>query len=149
MQLIRMVGSGYGKRAEYLFFAEEEHEDDLLLALQRGSKSAVIVEVTLEGERHQALKLTARHVPQTVRSYVVALTFHGPQKIGVIKLIREVTTPTLGLKEAKDLAEAGGEIVRRKTEEEAEAVAQWFRELGATVVVLAEDSDESDRETRR
>lgn len=140
MRLIRTISGGYGKRAEFLFVADNEHEDVLLLDLRRGSESAVVVEVTLGGEKHQALKLSARNVARTVLSYVVSLIFCGLQKIPVIKLVRELTN--LGLKEAKDLVETGGEVARRKTEKEAEDVARRFRETGSTVVIFAEYSDE-------
>jgi len=68
---------------------------------------------------------------QTVFNVVLANA--GAQKIAVIKVIRELV-PTLGLKEAKDLADAGNkEIltqVNKKTAEEAKAK---LTAAGATV----------------
>lgn len=68
---------------------------------------------------------------QTV--FNVVLVNAGAQKIAVIKAIRELV-PTLGLKEAKDLADAGNKEVltqvNKKTAEEAKAK---LVEAGATV----------------
>ncbi len=56
----------------------------------------------------------------------------GPNKINVIKAVREVTT--LGLKEAKDLVEAAPATVKEGiAKAEAEAVAAKLKEAGATV----------------
>ena len=56
----------------------------------------------------------------------------GPNKINVIKAVREVTT--LGLKEAKDLVEAAPATVKEGIPKaEAEAVAAKLKEAGATV----------------
>ncbi len=56
----------------------------------------------------------------------------GPNKINVIKAVREVTT--LGLKEAKDLVEAAPATVKEGlAKAEAEAIAAKLKEAGATV----------------
>ena len=56
----------------------------------------------------------------------------GPNKINVIKAVREVTT--LGLKEAKDLVEAAPATVKEGlAKAEADAVAAKLKEAGATV----------------
>lgn len=64
-------------------------------------------------------------------SYSVVLTNAGSSKIAVIKLVRELTG--LGLKEAKDIADNGGEIKSSVPVEEAEALKAQFEELGATI----------------
>ena len=64
-------------------------------------------------------------------SFSVVLTSAGASKIAVIKLVRELTG--LGLKEAKDLADNGGELKANVPTEEAEALKAQFTELGATV----------------
>jgi large subunit ribosomal protein L7/L12 len=64
-------------------------------------------------------------------SFNVELVSAGDQKINVIKVIREYSE--LGLKEAKDLAEAGGVIKEAVKKEEAEAMKAKFEEAGATV----------------
>ncbi len=64
----------------------------------------------------------------------VILKEHGANKINVIKVVRELTG--LGLKEAKDLVEAGGKAVKEKVNKaEAEEVKKKLTEAGATVEV--------------
>ena len=64
----------------------------------------------------------------------VILLAAGGQKIGVIKVVREVTA--LGLKEAKDLVEAAPKAVKEGvSKEEAETVRQKLADAGATVEV--------------
>lgn len=58
----------------------------------------------------------------------------GAGKIGVIKLVREVTG--LGLKEAKDLVDNAPKAIKEKiTPEEAEAIKAKFVEAGAEVEI--------------
>ncbi len=62
----------------------------------------------------------------------VILKSFGEKKINVIKEVRAITG--LGLKEAKDLVEAGGKAVKEGVnKEEAEAVKQKLEEAGAEV----------------
>ena len=62
------------------------------------------------------------------------LTEVGPNKILVIKAVRELTG--LGLKEAKDLVDAAPKAVKEGvTKEEAEAAKQKLSEAGATTEV--------------
>ena len=62
----------------------------------------------------------------------VILEAAGEKKIGVIKVVREVTS--LGLKEAKDLVESAPATVKEGiSKDEAEAVKKKFEEAGATV----------------
>ena len=68
--------------------------------------------------------------PSTV---TVTLTAAGPNKLPVIKLIKEVTG--LGLKEAKDLADNGGAIKENIPTSEADELKAKFEEAGATVEV--------------
>ena len=66
--------------------------------------------------------------------FTVMLTDIGPNKINVIKAVREVTS--LGLKEAKDLVEAAPKAVKEAVaKDEAEAVRAKLAEAGATVAV--------------
>ncbi len=58
----------------------------------------------------------------------------GAGKIGVIKLVREVTG--LGLKEAKDLVDGAPKAIKEKiTPEEAESLKAKFVEAGAEVEI--------------
>ena len=61
----------------------------------------------------------------------VVLKNAGAQKINVIKEVRGLTG--LGLKEAKDLVEAGGKIKEGVTKDEAEEVMAKLEAAGATV----------------
>ena len=61
----------------------------------------------------------------------VVLKSAGTQKLQVIKLIREVTG--LGLKEAKDIADAGGNVKEGIPASEAEELKAKLEEVGATV----------------
>ena len=61
----------------------------------------------------------------------VVLTAAGANKIAVIKLVREMTG--LGLKEAKDIADNGGNVKEGIDKEEAEKIKTQFEEAGATV----------------
>ena len=64
----------------------------------------------------------------------VVLTAVGDKKIGVIKVVREVTS--LGLKEAKDLVEAAPCVVKEGvSKEEAEEMKAKFEEAGAQAEV--------------
>ena len=68
--------------------------------------------------------------PTTVK---VTLTSAGPNKLPVIKLIKEVTG--LGLKEAKDIADNGGAVKENIPSSEADELKAKFEEAGATVEV--------------
>ncbi len=68
--------------------------------------------------------------PTTVN---VVLTAPGANKLAVIKLIKEVTG--LGLKEAKDLADNGGNIKENYNSDEANELKAKFEEAGATIEI--------------
>ena len=64
----------------------------------------------------------------------VELTSVGDKKIGVIKVIREVTS--IGLKEAKDMADNAPSVVKEQlNKDEAEEVKNKLEEAGATVTL--------------
>ena len=66
--------------------------------------------------------------------FAVVLTAVGPNKINVIKAVREVTS--LGLKEAKDLVDGAPKTVKEGvSKDEAETIKKKFTEAGATVEV--------------
>ena len=67
-------------------------------------------------------------------SFAVELTSAGGQKIQVIKALREITN--LGLKEAKDLADAAPKVVKEGvSKEEADEMKKKLEEAGATVTI--------------
>ena len=61
----------------------------------------------------------------------VVLTAAGANKIAVIKIVRDLTG--LGLKEAKDIADNGGNVKEGIDKAEAEQIKAQFEEAGATV----------------
>jgi large subunit ribosomal protein L7/L12 len=64
----------------------------------------------------------------------IILTGFGDNKVAVIKEVRAITG--LGLKEAKELVEAGGKQVKEKvSKDEAEKIKQQLVAAGATVDV--------------
>lgn len=66
--------------------------------------------------------------------FTVTLQDFGPNKINVIKAVRELTS--LGLREAKDLVEAAPTPVREGvSKDDAEEVKKKLEEVGATIVV--------------
>src|ERR1700685_4221660 len=76
----------------------------------------------------------AAPVVEEKTEFTVVLTAAGPNKINVIKAVREVTS--LGLKEAKDLVDGApkpGEAGVSK--DEAATIAKKFTDAGATVEV--------------
>ena len=61
----------------------------------------------------------------------VILKSAGEKKVEVIKAVRAITG--LGLKEAKDLTEAGGKVKEAVSKADAEAMKKKFEEAGAKV----------------
>jgi len=64
-------------------------------------------------------------------SATVVLASTGANKIAVIKVIRDITG--LGLKEAKDIADAGGKVKENVKIDEANEIKAKLEEAGATV----------------
>jgi len=76
----------------------------------------------------------AAPVAEVQTEFTVILTATGPNKINVIKAVREVTS--LGLKEAKDLVDGAPKPIKEAvTKEEAETIKKKFVDAGATVEV--------------
>jgi large subunit ribosomal protein L7/L12 len=64
----------------------------------------------------------------------VELTSVGDKKIGVIKVIREITS--VGLKEAKDMADNAPSVIKEQlAKDEAEEAKKKLEEAGATVTL--------------
>mgnify|MGYP000470635587 FL=1 len=74
---------------------------------------------------------TAAAVEEGPSKATVVLVNAGAAKINVIKIIREITG--LGLKEAKDIADAGGNIKENVSMDEANELKAKLEEAGATV----------------
>ncbi len=66
--------------------------------------------------------------------FAVHLSSFGDKKVGVIKVVREVTA--MGLKEAKDLVESAPAVIKEGlSKEEADEIKAKFEEAGAQVEV--------------
>jgi large subunit ribosomal protein L7/L12 len=84
------------------------------------------------GERNKEGESPPPPPPQT--EFAVILKSAGEKKINVIKEVRAITG--LGLKEAKDLVEAGGKAVKEGiTKEEADKLKKQLEDQGASVEV--------------
>ena len=71
-------------------------------------------------------------VAEEKTEFTVMLTSFGDKKVGVIKVVREITG--LGLKEAKDLVEGVPAAVKENiAKDEAEAIKAKLEEAGAAV----------------
>lgn len=67
-------------------------------------------------------------------TFDVELTEVGPEKIQVIKVVREITA--LGLKEAKDLVEGAPKVVKEGcAKDEADKIKAKFEEVKAKVTI--------------
>jgi len=75
----------------------------------------------------------AAAVVEEQTEFNVILKSPGDKKVEVIKAVRAITG--LGLKEAKDLTEAGGTVKEAVSKEEAEKMKKDLEAAGATVEV--------------
>lgn len=92
--------------------------------------------VTAAAPMAMALPVAAVDAPvvEEQTEFDVILVSSGDKKVGVIKVVREVTG--LGLKEAKDLVDTAPKAVKEKiTKEEAEALKVKLQEAGASVEI--------------
>ena len=91
---------------------------------ERGVSAAAPVAVAAAGPAAEAV--------EEKTEFDVVIKDAGPKKIEVIKVIRQLTS--LGLKEAKDLAEAAGSKIMEQTgKDAAEEAKKKLEEAGATV----------------
>ena len=76
----------------------------------------------------------AAEAPAVQSEFDVVLDGYGEKKIGVIKVVRQITG--LGLKEAKDLVEAiPAKIKEKVSKEDAEKLKKELEEAGATISI--------------
>ncbi|MDP2812713.1 MAG: 50S ribosomal protein L7/L12 [bacterium] len=81
-----------------------------------------------------AMPAAAQAAAEEKTSFSVELSSAGSNKIGVIKVIREITQ--LGLKEAKDMVDGAPKLVKENVaKEEAETIKKKLEEAGATVIL--------------
>ncbi len=91
-----------------------------------GVSAAAAMPVAVAG----AVAPGAAEAAEEQTEFTVMLLDFGAKKIGVIKVVREVTS--LGLKEAKDLVESAPKAVKEGIpKDEAEAVVKKFEDAGA------------------
>ncbi|MBS3898608.1 MAG: 50S ribosomal protein L7/L12 [Dethiobacter sp.] len=92
--------------------------------------------VTAAAPMAMAMPAAAVDVPvvEEQTEFDVILLSSGDKKVGVIKVVREVTG--LGLKEAKDLVDTAPKAVKEKiTKDEAESLKAKLLEAGASVEI--------------
>jgi len=81
-----------------------------------------------------AVAAVAEEAAEEKTEFDVVLTGFGDAKVNVIKEVRAITN--LGLKEAKELVEAGNKAVKEKvSKEEAETLKKQLEAAGATVEI--------------
>ena len=81
-----------------------------------------------------AAPASAEAAAEEKSEFDIELSGVGDKKINVIKVIREITS--LGLKEAKDMADNAPSIVKESAgKEEAEEIKKKLEEAGATVTL--------------
>lgn len=94
-----------------------------------GVKAAVAVAAPVAGAAAPAAAAAAEQT-----EFTVTLETAGANKIGVIKVVREITN--LGLKEAKDLVDgAPKELKTGVSKDEAESIKKKIVEAGGTVAI--------------
>jgi large subunit ribosomal protein L7/L12 len=95
-----------------------------------GVSAAAAAPVVLTGAAAGAAAAPAEEQTE----FSVVLSDVGPNKINVIKVVREVTS--LGLKEAKDLVEGAPKPVKEGiNKDEAAAIKKKFEDVGAKVEI--------------
>ena len=81
-----------------------------------------------------AAPVAAESAGEEKSEFDIELSGVGDKKINVIKVIREITS--LGLKEAKDMADNAPSVVKEgAAKEEAEEIKKKLEEAGATVTL--------------
>jgi large subunit ribosomal protein L7/L12 len=109
---------------------------ELSKALQEawGVSAAAPVAVVAAGAGAAPAGAAAAAPVEEQTEFTVVLKEAGPNKINVIKVVRELTA--LGLKEAKDFVEAAPKNVKEGVpKEEAEAAKKKLEEAGASVEI--------------
>ncbi len=107
---------------------------DLVKRLEEelGVSAAAAVPMVAAGAAGAAAGAAAAAEEKT--EFTVVLKEVGPNKINVIKAVREVTS--LGLKEAKDLVDGAPKTVKESVnKDEAESIRKKFEEAGAKVEI--------------
>ncbi|HEV7215007.1 MAG TPA: 50S ribosomal protein L7/L12 [Chloroflexota bacterium] len=110
---------------------------DLIKTLETtfGVSAAPVAAAPAAGASSAGAGAAAAPVEEEKTEFDVILTVVGPNKINVIKAVREVV-PGLGLKEAKAVVDEAPKAVKEGvTKEEADAIRAKLSDAGATVEV--------------
>jgi large subunit ribosomal protein L7/L12 len=110
---------------------------DLIKTLETtfGVSAAPVAAAPAAGAASAGAGAAAAPVEEEKTEFDVILTVVGPNKINVIKAVREVV-PGLGLKEAKAVVDEAPKAVKEGvTKEEADAIRAKLSDAGATVEV--------------
>src|SRR5512135_2142475 len=100
------------------------------------SAAAPVAVAAMPGAAAGGVPGAAAPAAEEKTEFEVVLKDAGSQKIPVIKVVRELTGGTLGLKEAKELVEsAPASIKKGVTKEEAAEAKKKLEEVGATVEI--------------
>mgnify|MGYP001183057142 CR=1 FL=1 len=122
------------KRADVLTYLENANMleiSELIKDIEDKFGVTAAVPVAIAGGAAPAVDGDAG-VAEEKSEFDVELTGVGDKKINVIKVIRSITS--LGLKEAKDMADSAPAMVREAVpKEEAEEIKKQLEEAGATV----------------
>ncbi len=107
-----------------------------LLEEKLGVSAAAPVAVAAAGGAPAAGGAAPAAAAEEKTEFEIVLKDAGSQKIPVIKVVRELTGGTLGLKEAKELVEsAPASIKKGATKEEAADAKKKLEEVGASVEI--------------
>ncbi len=107
-----------------------------LLEEKLGVSAAAPVAVAAVAGAPAAGGTAAAPAAEEKTEFEIILKDAGSQKIPVIKVVRELTGGTLGLKEAKELVESAPASVKKgATKEEAADAKKKLEEVGATVEI--------------
>ncbi|HWE63470.1 MAG TPA: 50S ribosomal protein L7/L12 [Chloroflexota bacterium] len=112
---------------------------DLVKAMEDrlGVKAAAPVAVGAAAPAAAGNGAAPAEAPAEPTEFTATLTEVGPNKINVIKAVRELV-PGLGLKEAKDLVDTAPKPIKESvSKDEAEAVRVKLADVGATVSITA------------
>ena len=101
-----------------------------------GVSAAAPVAMAMPGASGGAAAAGAPAAAEEKTEFEIFLKDAGSQKIPVIKVVRELTGGTLGLKEAKELVEAAPTSIKKgATKEEAAEAKKKLEEVGAAVEI--------------
>ena len=101
-----------------------------------GVSAAAPVAMAMPGAAGGAAAAGAPAAAEEKTEFEIFLKDAGSQKIPVIKVVRELTGGTLGLKEAKELVEAAPTSIKKgATKEEAAEAKKKLEEVGAAVEI--------------